>query len=276
MAIAFAGANGLFTLLGKIFNFNYATSNDWQQYIDSYLAGIVSAYASPNQAAAAGIPALQPVALQGAGAAFAGLQAAAQATILSIVAADQPSRATNIQDAIAEVIRQMGQQAATVQSCSVSASTTTLANVTNKGNGGTLAIVLTTYLGTGMIQQNIVAEVGQMFCIADSQTGGLPVGNESWNFLGQPDDGQNEVGTTWPTGSAANATITGVSYQGNGTQGNLLTNTDFENWSGSPVGLNNWTITTGAWATDVVKNVTGADVYTGSASLKIVGNAGGT
>lgn len=270
MSIPLTGSNGLFTRLGKIFKFD-RLQQTYQASVPGALDAIMQQYATPDRPAVAALPTLSTPNRLGCGNIFGaqgGTQQSAVQTLLSMVADDQPARATTLAAALTELIRQMNGSSDSVKACTVSASASALG--TNKGNG---AVLLATKRGDGLVQENIVAEVAPILCTADAQTGGATIGNESWQFAGQPDDGQTSL-DTWPTGSGANASITGISAFQNNAGGNLLTNSDFETWSGSPLALANWTLTVGTWGTDIVRE--GSTVYTQTYSAKIPGNAGGT
>lgn len=75
----------------------------------------------------------------------------------------------------------------------------------------------------------------------------------------------------WPTGSGTSPpTLTMCNDSIDATPPHLLTNSDFENWTGSPASLNNWTKLTGVWGTDILKNT--STVHRGSSALSFVGD----
>ncbi len=180
-----------------------------------------------------------------------------------MVAADNPARGTTLPAALHELVSQMTSAAQSTALCTVGATATALSS--NQGNG---AIVLNIVRGDGRVQENIVAETAALLCTTDSQTGGALPGNEIFNYVGQPDQGDPSL-DNWPTGSGANAVITSIASASSNAGGNLLTNSDFENWSGSPLALNNWTLAVGTWATDILRE--GTTVYSGAYSLKVIG-----
>lgn len=171
-------------------------------------------------------------------------------TLIKMVNASVPSISSRT-PALVELIRQMGVESESVDECTVSASAAALS--TNQGSG---VVVISTKRGDGLIQQNIVAEVGRLVCTSDSYTGGQTVGQEPFQYTGQP----QTAGTwdyNWPTGSAAATGVNAVAAsQDASTTGNLLTNSDMEDWSTDVIPeLSNW-VMSGTWGTDMERSAT--------------------
>lgn len=153
----------------------------------------------------------------------------------------------------------------TVQSCTVTGSVAAYGS--NKGNGVMVGTVLR---GDGLIQQNAFAEVVNVSCTADSQTGGVASGNETFTFAGQ--QAQPDVWAfNWPLGSGAAGTISAVDGSQSNATGNLLANSGWDNYSGSNANYpDNWVISVGTAGTDVLKS-TSTKYDSAAAALELVG-----
>jgi len=262
----------LFTRLGKLFRQRYLAVS-YQDDVPTAIDDILDEYTGDERLSVSGLPALISANLLGIEniwGASGGIRAAAEATLIRTVFDDNPAQAGTLTAALSEVIRQMRVQSESVKLATVAATAATVSGYTNQGNG---AICLSTLRGDGLSQQNIIAEVGKLLCTTDSQTGGATTGVESWQYAGQAGPGDASL-YTWPTGSGASTTITGISAFGDNTGGNLLTNSDFETWAGSPLAASNWTLAVGTWGTDIVREA--STVYTQTYAAKIVGNASGS
>jgi hypothetical protein len=270
MALAWTGSGGFFTRLGRIAKLLkdiYAFQNttfppDSKNIVAQYAVG-VGAVDHPEIAS--------PIASGAAGAQLAvggfatTLQTAAQQTANAMVFDDNPlGNATNIATSMAEIIRQMNAAAQTVQACTITASYATQGTVT--GNG---VIVLSTKRGDGLVQENSFAETGYLTCTADSYTGNASAGNESFQFVGEVAQ-SNVFSNLWPQGSGGNTTFQAINGNKNNTQGNLLTNSDFETFTVANV-PDNWVIVTGTPGTDIKQSTTAGTFYTGLSALQFVG-----
>ncbi len=197
---------------------------------------------------------------------------AAQNTILEMVQADVPSQARSFPSAMAEVIRQMKLQTKTVQANVIGTSQVVLT-----GSVGTGILVVSTKRGDGLVQENTIAEVLRVVCTADSYTGGATVGQEQFSLTGA-----GALAGTWdydfPSGSGASGAVRAVAsdQDGNSTT-NLLTNGDFESWSGTSPGptatLDNWALDgSSAWGTDIQQNA--VNPQTGSYCVEFLPGTG--
>lgn len=264
MAIDFVN---LYITLGKIGKIQLAVNTQqdgWDEKIEEV------ADAQDDQIARAAIADLLSEgtlesARDGIAAIYSTLRQSAEDVILTYVKADQPSKATSIAVAIEELRRQMVVSTESVKAATVSVTATALG--TNSGNG---TIVTTVKRGDGLQQDLTVAETGFLTCTADSQTGGATERQETFTFAGEADDGDPSA-FDWPTGSGASATITVIDPAGDNDAGNVLTNSDFDTWAGSPLAASSWTLSTGTWGTDVVRE--GTEVFDGTYGMKLVGGA---
>lgn len=250
MAIDFAH---LFTSLGKIGKFVLAI-NTQQDLWDDKIGEIATS--QDSQIARDAISDLLTAETlssgrDGVSQVFSKLKAAAENLVIEYVKADQPSKATSLAASIEELRRQMVVSSETVKTAAVASTATAL--TTNSGNG---AIVTTTKRGDGKVQELIVAETGFLQCTSDSQTGNATEGEETFTFAGEGDDG-NRGRQDWPTGSGASATVTGINPSKDNDGGNILTNSDMETWTGSPLALSNWVIAgAGVFGTDIARTTT--------------------
>jgi hypothetical protein len=192
------------------------------------------------------------------------LRQAAGAVLCAYVNADVPLPDPNsVPLALAELIRQMVADGESVPQCAVTA--TAAAASGNAGNG---VCVLTALRGDGLRHANLFAEVGDLTCTGDAQSGGGTAGQEPFRYAGDP-AASDPLGWDWPKGSGASANLQTVDSQ-QSNLGNLLTNSDFEAFTTANV-PDNWVIATGAAGTDVFSE--GSIVYRGSKALRLAGGA---
>jgi hypothetical protein len=134
------------------------------------------------------------------------------------------------------------------------------------GNGTLMASVKRP---DGRQNQLVFAEVIELFCTSDAQTSGAGRA-ETWAGNGEPDI--DLLDYRWPDGSGANFSLTTVDPSQNSAGGNLLTNSDFEDWTVTNV-PDNWTVTVGTPGTDILKETSIIYGTHGLASLRIKGDA---
>jgi hypothetical protein len=167
--------------------------------------------------------------------------------------------------ALPELIRQMVAAGATVTHNVVGATFT--AATTNTGNG-TLLISTTDEWGNNF--ENVLAEVFPVTCVADSQPGqGTAAGQERFMARGYLPYGKLDF--HWPAGTGVQASLTAASADAGPSTAHVLTNSDFETWTGSGTSgsLTSWTPTVGSIGT-TINQTSGA--YRGSYALAITGN----
>lgn len=259
--------NTLFTRLGHNGHLGYVLAGD-QAALPAILTTLIADYTGTADSDLIGstitnqsqiiTPVSQPPG------SLAGLAAA---TLVRMVNTSVPSITTQ-NAAMAELIRQMIANAQSVKACTVGC--TNAALTTNVGNG---VVVTSTKRGDGLVQENMFAEVLRLVCTADSYTGSATVGAEQFQLSGQP-----STSPLWnydyPTGSAAAASVNAVDASVNASAtGNILTNSDFEDWSGATSidTLNNWTLSTGAWGTDIQQSAT---FFDGAKALEFLSGTG--
>lgn len=150
----------------------------------------------------------------------------AQAVLLYMVAADQPTRAGDVQTAMAELIRQMLVAGEHVKLATVAVAAAALSGVT-----GTQEILASTKRGDGKEQELLIAEAGQVMCTADSNSGGRTAGAEEYTYIGVPAGTSTAADYDWPRGSNARRPFTGASalIDNSGGEGqNRLSNGGFD------------------------------------------------
>jgi hypothetical protein len=262
MAIDFTA---LFTKLGRVLHIPYLGVGA-QAALPAAYSSLFSQYTSTYHEFVAPIEAQEDSLVAAAAPAPSVLQQLAATTIIEHVRADIPSQATTLALALAELIRQMKAGSESVKACTVSATAAVLTGPANTGNG---AVVLTTKRGDGLVNELLVAESARLTCTADSYTGRQTAARETFAFVGVPQTA-GRWDYTYPTGSGASSALRVVdpSQDAQATLGgaNVLANSDLETWSQSPLQPENFTITSGAWATDVVQDGT---AHTGSFSAKV-------
>lgn len=249
MAVDYANC---FATLGKIGKSLYASVNTAQATYDDALEEIADA--QDDQIARDAIADLLTLDTlknwrDGVASIAPQLQAAAQAVLIDYVKADKPAKAGSVEDAIAELRRQMIADSESVKAATVSVTATAL--TTNSGTGG---LVTTVKRGDGLQQDLTVPETGFLTCTADSQIGGSNERSETFTFVGEVDDGDTAM-FDWPTGSGASATMTVCDPTLDNDGGNVLTNSDFEDWTGSPLAATGWGTSpvVGVWGTDIAR-----------------------
>ena len=196
-------------------------------------------------------------------------QSIAQATVNRMVYRDNPQISQNLTQlninvAIAEVIRQMRAQNASVLRMTVSAVPTPF---NGTGNGGVIASLTRPF--DGLPLENAYQENVLFQCTADSYTGGSTVGNEGFQVTGAGSE-SDIFAFDWPLGSNATLALNAVNGATDNGAGNLLTNSSFETYATTANVPDNWTLKVGTAGTNTFKET--SVVYVGTASLKILGD----
>lgn len=170
-----------------------------------------------------------------------------------------------IQAALLKLKSQMSGASASINKPTVGQSVTP--GGSNIGNGVLICSVIDGY--DGLQADYALAETITATCTSDGYPqGGATAGNEPFNFVGQP----QVAGTAWnwPQGSGVSKSINTVNALATG---GLITDGDFENWSGSPLAPTSWLpIVVGTAGTTVSQS---SSKYTGSFALQLTGTSGG-
>lgn len=183
---------------------------------------------------------------------------------------DNPRLSQNLQSlntlaSLQEVIRQM-----VVAGASVLAQTISLTPTAFTGQGNGVIVGSSKRPFDGLILENAYAENILFVCSQDSYTGGATAGNESFQVTGAGSAGLFDF--DWPLGSNAQTSLTAIDGSQDNNGGNLLTNSDFQDFTTNTP--DHWEIVTGTAGTNITKQ-TGI-VYTGTSSLGITGDGSGT
>ena len=150
------------------------------------------------------------------------------------------------------------QGSATVQACTVGASTSAR---TNTGNG---VNAVSAKRGDGLVQEQTYPEDVRILCLNDAQTGRATAGQEQFSYVGavaEPDVWAYD----YPIGSGVTTTLNAIDATQSASGGNVLTNSDFErSTSNLP---NQWVAAAGVAGTDFKQST--AQHYAGTSSLEL-------
>lgn len=267
MTIPLTGTGGIFTRLGRIGK----VAQDMRVYQGTTLpADILSLMAQYDslRTAVDGVPTADLTSRQQVSQIMAALSTAAQNTLISMVLADKPAVSATPQASLQELITQMRVAAASVKANVIAATATPFSTpVANAGSG---VMVVSTKRGDGLVQENTFPETCYVTCTTDGQTGGATVGQETFQYVGEPST-TDVWSDQYPNGSGVTTTLTAVDasvYQS--TTGNLLNNGDMEAFTANVP--NNWAVLVGTAGTDFAKDT--GTFFDGTASLKFIGGTG--
>lgn len=171
----------------------------------------------------------------------------------------------NLGASLAEIIRQMKQQGATVLAMTV---TGTPGSFTGTGNG--VMTVSAKRPLDGLTLENSFAENILFVCNSDSYSGTAEAGNEGFTLSGTGSAGVFEF--NWPLGSNATGSLNAIDGDSDNSAGNILTNSGFTDWTGN--NPDNFTLVVGTAGTNISKEDT--LVYDTAYALKITGDGSST
>jgi len=252
------GAGGFFTRLGKIGGTmqsvythlaagdigghiddvfaEYVTGTD-QDVVDTIFATLAAYRASPSQFLSA-------------------MQALGNATILAMANDDSPLPTQSVPVAIAYLINQMLVNSETLERPTIAVGSATYPS-TNVGNGAIVASVLN---NDGAFQPYVFNEDATCICTADATTGAT-AGSETFSLTTPA--AVDPLAWDWEAGSGVSSTLTSVNPALDASGGNLLTNSDFNTFTGAVP--DSWTATV---ATGIASGGSG-NAYAGSNCLAI-------
>lgn len=229
MAISFTGGSGLFTRLGK----EYGDAVRQNGYA---VTTIPSSWSN------------RPEALAAVNVKMAGIQQVSEMLLVNQVNADTVLRNRSVEEALMEVERQMTSRGYYIDATAVTIGTVTAAS----GNTGNGSWSISKYNVDNRIFPNIRSETLSVKCLADALQLRTVAGEEMFRLYGQ--DSVPNLDANWPTGSGINAIVhpTEPSNDGSNDVGrNMLTNSDFEDWTGGT--LLQWTTSVGTSGVDFTK-----------------------
>lgn len=204
----------------------------------------------------------------------------ARIILQATVTADNPSFGTSLGSSLLYLLEQFQNQSATVKECTI-----TTAFVADALNVGTPCIYISKTRYDGLIFQNTIAEVGAFVFTDDSYTGSATRNQEPWQYTGAPNISSLGTGIAvglwdwdYPQGSGVYVTGNNIDGAQNATTtGNYLTNSDFEDWTGSsPAVLDNWYLTGGTWGTDIRRSVSATAGIDGGYAVEFIAGTGTT
>lgn len=186
----------------------------------------------------------------------------ANSTLITMVDNDTPLPSQTTQDAMEEMIDQMVGQSETVEK-----NVTSVSNAADAGNVGDGVMVTTIVDGFGTTLENVFAENLRVDCTTDSQPGrgGTDPGSEGWVARGE--EAVSSTDFNYPKGSGGNTPIATANAAVNASDNNLLTNSDFEDFTTNAP--DDWAIIVGAAGTGVDDTTT---AYKGSKALAYLGD----
>jgi hypothetical protein len=169
---------------------------------------------------------------------------------------------------LSTLIQQMTGASASIQaSTTVVGSQTALTGTTPVGNA---VIVATIINGQGQTLQMVFPETLTFVCTADAQTGQRIAGNEQVTVCGQA-AAPSLLSPLYPAGSGTIANLFAVNGAANNSQGNLLQNSDFVNFT-TANNPDNWPIVTGVAGTNIFNGVTSGSYTPGGGALEFTGD----
>lgn len=183
--------------------------------------------------------------------------------LISTPDADNRLRALTVETALREWITQMVSQSETLDRTTVSASVAAAG-----GNTGDGTLIVSVANPDGDDWESLRAEDIVVECVEDSQVGRVDAGSEIFRVQGEV--AVDEMDPTWPKGSGIDRRIVSSSGEvdaGRVPGANVLTNGDFEDWTGTTP--KQWAVDAGAG--NIALTTT---KYRGTNALQITGDAG--
>jgi len=283
MTVTLTGDNSLFQRLGKLFGYAKAVRTH-QANLETKLEGIIGEYSSADSYMVSELSKKLDEHKAQAGLILQDIKVACEKTLVEMVHADTELRTKDVQSALEELISQMvGNNPASV---TASIKENVVLQVSNTsgfspwttsetGNGA----LHTHWVPPDNVTQsadewpNVRPELVRFKCAADSNEAGVTSGRELFDVVGEAE--VDRLHWDWPKGSGykRRVNVTAASSSGGIVPGdNLLVNSNFETFSSNTP--TNWTIATGAAATDVFEHT--STYYRGSKCLELRGTASTT
>jgi len=277
MAVTLTSTNGLFTALGKIYGAIRSTngqrgdtapasSGNWGSggpaikalgtQIDDIRSTIPSGFANLYDGIYQTKSSMKTQQRQY----ISDLTTLARNLVVEMVHADANLPQKTEAYALRELVRQMVASSDSVEANSVSVSVSA-----GGSNVGTCQINATVKGPNGVNREYVYAENIEVTCTTDQFTGTL--GNEVFSAAGELAE-SDKFATNWPDGSGCSSSLTMIDYEGDQSAGNYLTNSDFQDWTGSTPAADDWTILVGTAGTSVVRE--SSTVYSGTYSMEFI------
>lgn len=175
---------------------------------------------------------------------------------------NQTLTSDNTLSSMQELIRQMTAAGASVLAPTVAATPSAF-----QGVGNAVLNVSVRRPFDARVLENTFAETMNAICTADSYTGGATVGNETVRVTGTGSQG-DVFAFDWPLGSDAVSAISLINGGADQSQGNLLVNSSFDDWTGNVP--DDWEVTNGTAGVNIFE-AAGAG-YDSDAALQFTGD----
>ena len=274
MATSFSN---LFARLGKLFGMAEDLRTN-QTAMETSLTAIIGTYSAAEMERASTLINNLQRRIASTGTVLADIERASIETLIEEMDADLLAasggsglNSKSIRGAMIELIRQMNAESTPERIEIHTPSIAATSAVTGTGNGTMITCIAAPRKYTAdvvPISPNIRQELIRATCVNDSMNKRVPSGMEEFVV-----EGQRSVPRTdkdWPAGSGINQRVIVASPSVDGGMGpgrNILTNSDFEEWTGDDP--DNWTISTGSAGANIFRT-TGS--YLGTNALLIRGN----
>lgn len=273
MAIDFSDATGnLFNRLGKlgkVIQQQDSYQNTQESNLIDVSTGLVAQYDAEADVQA--IVGDNYISLLDSGAStFGGFaQNLAAATLNRVVFRDNPQlrqtlTSADILTSLQELIRQMKAQGQSVLAMTVAGTPGVFI-----GTGNGVVVFSAKRALDGLVLENTLAENVKVTCSSDSYTGGATVSNETLQVTGTGRI-SNVFSFQWPAGSDGSISISAIDGGADDTNGNLLTNSDFDTWTSNVP--DKWTLSAGTAGVDVIEESSITFDTSSNKSLKLVGD----
>lgn len=241
----FSDPEGLFVRLGRIGHVLYALNQFQSDAAAAYLE-VGDQYPDTLRDVVAAVNQTITGSVKAATASMGQLPSLAAATLVRMVADDQPTLPTSLASCVNELVKQMRASSDAVAACDVTAVSAEFA----AGNVGDGVLVVTTKRGDGLDHENLFEENAKLICTGDSYTMTATAGSEPFAFRGESAGSASPLDYNWPEGSGANRTLSPATTSVN----TVLVNGGFETWDSNAASY--WTAAVGAWNTDFLQSST--------------------
>jgi hypothetical protein len=264
MSVLLTGSGSLFERLGRIGRVLRSIAEFRAGGLGTEVDDLVATYDLQRDLGAA-VTNRQPQARTAAGDLSQTLVAVARETLRRMVQDDQPARSWTVDEAVAEVVRQMDDAGESVSECLTSVSSTALTPFAGDG------LLVTTIRGRdGATLENLFAEELWLTCVADAQVGDTNRYRETFRYRGGLAE-TDPWSHLWPAGSGGTLEFSVTDPATDAVSGgNLLTNSSWTTFASNVP--SKWTIDTGTAGTEVV-GPAAVSSYDGVGCLSLPGSA---
>jgi hypothetical protein len=249
MAVNFTTLFTRLGVLGGAFNFQNTTRGTT---VSGQFDDIVAEYAPPDLNLLDGIWDVLSSYQQSPAGYMSSLQQVASNTIIQMMNESNPLPQLTIDAALVELIAQMVAGGESLEVPTVTAGSASYTG-SNRGNGVLTATVTD---GTPLLMISSFAETLSLLCTSDASLGAT---NYNEPFTLTTPAAVDPYSWLWEAGSGTTLPLNSVNPQVDNSQGNVLTNSDFESFVVNAP--SNWTITTGTAGQDILAGGSGNAYY---------------